>query len=728
MLNLSALALLAASTQAQSAAAITPLSADQQAKAESTAAPAANSDLPAVETIITDEAFAGAVPSLDPTDDPELDAPLESIGQFEQRLAQGAAERGGQTLPEVPVLAGGVPDEETADAPIRDAQLTAPLMPLDQFEVEPVDFAEAEATSEEKSLAYALEINGLEEVTRLSSADMLSTFKNLSALRNGGREAANAAMVEARLTEDAELVKTILASEGWYDAQVKTRIALQAKPLTAIIDVVPGERFVFSTITVDAPPTTPADLIRSNLALAAGRPIIAERVQGAEAQITILLPEYGYAFAEIGDRSILLDRETAEGAYLLPVSTGPRARFGGFRTEGDLAFGAEHVDVLARFEQGELYDSLQVDDLRKALVATGLLSTVSVQPERTGQDAGDGTEYVTMLVNQQAGPPRTIAGSAGYGTGEGFRLEASWAHRNMFAPEGALILSGVAGTKEQGAEATFRRSNAGRRDLTFELTAQALHSNFDAYSAYTGRLAGQFRYSSTPIWQKRFTYAFGAEFLATSERSYDFDLGRNDRQTYYIAGLNGQAGLDYTDDLMDPTRGFRARVHARPEGSLGGGFNLYLKSQIDASAYLPIGDSLVAAGRVRLGTIQGAKLDDIAPSRRFFAGGGGSVRGYAYQKLGSLDPEGDPVGGRSLNEASAELRYRFGDFGVAGFVDAGQSYTQNMPQFSDIRFGAGIGARYYTNFGPLRIDLATPINRRPGESRINIYVSIGQAF
>jgi translocation and assembly module TamA len=120
--------------------------------------------------------------------------------------------------------------------------------------------------------------------------------------------------------------------------------------------------------------------------------------------------------------------------------------------------------------------------------------------------------------------------------------------------------------------------------------------------------------------------------------------------------------------------------------------------------------------------------DQIAPSRRFYAGGGGSVRGYAYQKLGPLDPEGDPVGGRSLNEGSAEVRYRFGNFGVVGFVDAGQAYESTMPKFSDLRIGAGIGARYYTNFGPLRVDLATPINRRPGEGRFNVYVSIGQAF
>ena len=575
-------------------------------------------------------------------------------------------------------------------------------------------------------------LKGWTQVDKETSAGLRDTFNSLSALKDADGKAANSAMVQARLTEDSELLKTILASEGWYSATVNTRLDLptdaNAEALTAVLEVNPGQRYSFATIKVDASPTVPPNLISDNLALKVDEPIVADRVQGAEAEVAVTLPEQGYPFAKVGQRSILLDRETGKGDYSLPIDVGPRSRFGGVETDGKLAFDAEHVEVLTRFERGELYDSRKVDDLRKALVATGLFSTVSVEPRQTGEDAGDGTEYTTIYVNQEAGPPRTIGGTVGYGTGEGFRLEGSWTHRNMFPPEGALIAHGVAGTKEQGAGVTFRRSNAGKRDRTFEIVAEALHSDYDAYSAYTGRLATQWRYSSTPIWQKKFTYAFGAEVLGTAERSYNFDLGRKDRRTYYVAGLNGQVGVDFSDDLLNPTRGFRATIFTQPEGSLGDGFDLYVKSQFDVSGYYPIGDSIVLAGRVRLGTIQGAARDDIAPSRRFYAGGGGSVRGFAYQKLGPLDPEGDPIGGRSLNEASAEVRYRFGNFGVVGFADIGQSYKDSFPQFSDLRYGVGIGGRYYTNFGPLRVDIATPLDRRPGEGRINVYVSIGQAF
>lgn len=711
-----------------------------------------DASLPEIQPVISDEEFESSIPELDLLEDAELQGPLESIEEFERRLA--AAQSNAETNEGVadplgdPALAYGDTAEEIGDAPIRDAELVAPLPALSDFEVEPVEFAEGESDPEVIEIAYAVQINGLEEPDAQTDTDLRDLFDDLSALEDGGREAANVAQVSARLTEDSALMQRILASEGWYEARATTRIdrseAEDGQPLTAVIDVVPGPRYTFSDIVIDAQPTEPPDLIRSNLALRKGEPIVAERVQGAEAQVAIALPEQGYPFAEIGQRDILLDQETGDGVYTLPVITGPRSRFGDIVTSGNRAFEAGHVEVLARFERGELYDSRDIDDLRQALVATGLFNTVSVMPERSGEAVGDGTEYATIRVEQDAGPPRTIAGSAGFGTGQGFRLEGSWTHRNLFPPEGALIAHAVAGTQEQGVGVRFRRSNAGRRDRTFQLSAEALHSDYDAYEAFTGRLAAIISYDSTPIWQKPFTYAYGVQLIGTNEQDYNFELGDLERRTFFIGGLTGQAGIDRTDDLLDATRGFRVTARVEPEGSLQDSFTPYVRAQLDGSAYYSVSDALVVAGRVRVGTIQGVERFDLAPSRRFYAGGGGSVRGFGYQQLGprvildnpDYDPEDDdsdpfiyrPLGGRSLNEAAVEVRYRFGNFGVVGFVDAGQVYEGTMPEFNDLRFGAGVGGRFYTNFGPLRLDLAMPLDRREGESKFAIYVSIGQAF
>ena len=755
------------------AAAATPVVQGQQDKQGANAAsddleigsldiPAAPDDvaLPDVEPVITEREFNRIVPDLEAQDDAELDKPLESIEAFEARMAReqeqaatgtaGAAgaqaastpAQSGQTGANVadddvplgdPALADGDASEEIEDAPVRDAELTAPLPSLDSFEVTPVEFAQEDTQGEKTpEVRYKVALEGIEEADKETEASLAGTFKELSALEDGDGKAANAAMVSARLTEDTTLIETILASEGWYSPNIRGRLVPsrdEDEPvLTARIRVTPGQRYTFSDITVEADPTIPETLIADNMPLKVGEPIVAGRVQGAEARIALALPENGYPFAKVGQRDILLDRDTGEGAYTLPVDVGPRGRFGPIVTTGDTAFDAKHVAVLARFKEGELYDSRKVDDLRKAMVGTGLFSTVAVEPEETGTDLGDGTQSVQLNVKQDAGPPRTIAGSLGYAAGEGITAQGSWTHRNMWPPEGALIAHAIAGTQQQGLGATFRRSNAGKRDRTLEITAEAFHNDYDAYSAYTGRLAARISRDSTPIWQKRYTYAFGVELLGTAETSYNFESGERERNTYYVAGVNGQVGFDTSDSLLDPTKGFRVTTLVQPEATLNNGFVPYVRARIDGSGYFPAPDSLVLAGRVRFGTIQGVDLVDIAPSRRLYAGGGGSVRGFSYQGLGEQAPDGKPIGGRSLNEASFEARYRFGNYGVVAFVDAGQAYRETMPQFNDLRYGVGIGGRFYTNFGPMRLDIATPIARRPGESRINLYLSIGQAF
>jgi translocation and assembly module TamA len=184
--------------------------------------------------------------------------------------------------------------------------------------------------------------------------------------------------------------------------------------------------------------------------------------------------------------------------------------------------------------------------------------------------------------------------------------------------------------------------------------------------------------------------------------------------------------------LLDPTRGFRLSGRISPEISAHGGSFTYGRMQFDASAYRPVSDRVVVAGRVRLGTIIGAGVFDIAPSRRFYSGGGGSVRGYGYQQLGPKDMEGDPIGGRGLAEFALEARIRLsqfgGNFGVVPFFDGGSLTTEVLPDFADWRFAAGLGVRYYSSFGPIRLDVGVPLNRQKGDGPVAVTVSLGQAF
>jgi len=678
---------------------------------------------PADEPIVPDSQFDKELPPLDP----ELGKPLEPLEDFSG--PQPAVTPEGELIP---------------DATITDPELTRPLTPISEFDVAtPAPSPEGEDDEGKvEPVRYTLVIEGLDEI------GLEGRFRDLSALEDSDGEATNGAQISARAKEDELLAVRLLRSEGYYDATALSSIEQlpdQPGQSRVVVSIVPGPRYLFGNIAITGAATEPPDLVRDALPLKTQDPIVAANVEAAEANVRLKLPQQGYPFAEVGLRDILLDPETRHGDYTLPVAPGNRSRFAGFTTEGDLAFGAKHVGVLSRFKRGDLYDSRKVDDLREAMIATNLFTTVSAEPVATGEKGEDGTEYVNILVRQDAGPSRSLAGTAGYSTGEGFRAEATWEHRNIFPPEGSLRLHAILGTQEQSVGVTLRRNNWKKRDRSIFLQAEAGRRDLPAFKGYTARLRGQVARESTPIWQKVWTYALGAELIATNEAQSGFPP-LSIKDAFFLAGVSGQVGYDRSNSLLDPTKGFRLKAFVNPETSLREPSQPYIRNILDGSIYYPAGESLVIAGRARVGSIYGATLGELAPSRRFYAGGGGSVRGFGFQELGpkvevanpKFDPtdpkEKDdptifiPTGGRSMVEFALEGRYRFGNYGVVGFVDAGQVYESQSPRLNDMRFGVGVGGRFYTNFGPMRADIAMPIGRRKGESRFAVYVSIGQAF
>ncbi|CCW18526.1 Outer membrane protein [Sphingobium indicum BiD32] len=663
---------------------------------------------------------------------PAAEAPILPDDQFEARLPKVEGSDPAAPLPSIDSWidqqmpqSGATAELPPAIEPAQEQELAQPLPSLDSVTVPANVAADTDPNTQTPDIRYATRIEGF------GKTGLEDEFRDASALIDGDGRAETAAMVQARAQEDEKLAVRLFYSEGYYDATALASLDQTGDgTLTAIVSVTPGRRYRLGDIVVTAGATVPPGLARDSLPLKSGDHIVAATVEGAEANIALRLPEQGYAFAKVGERDILLDPATVTGDYTLPVDTGPRGAFRKITTSGDKqAFGADHMEVIRRYKPGEIYDSRKVDDLRKALVATGLFSSVAVDPVRTNEAGPDGTEYVDLHVEQEAGPPRTLAGELGYGTGQGFRAEGTWTHRNLFPPEGALIAGVVAGTQEQGVSGTFRRSNAGRRDKTFQAGALINHQKYDAYEAFTAGLNISWARQSTPIFQKRWTYSYGAEILLSNEQTtIDPVTAQNKRLTYFIGALPVQVGYDRSNDLLNPTKGFRASVRVSPEASLQGNVSPYVRGTFDLTGYYPVSDSLVIAARTRLGTISGVSRDDVAPSRRIYAGGGGSVRGYGYQELGPKDANNDPVGGRSVNEFAVEGRYRFGNYGAVAFVDAGQVYNSAIPKFSDMRYGVGIGGRFYTNFGPFRADIAMPINRQPGESKFALYIGIGQAF
>ncbi|WP_442680393.1 autotransporter assembly complex protein TamA [Sphingomonas sp. ASY06-1R] len=587
-----------------------------------------------------------------------------------------------------------------------------------------VGATEVQGTVADRLKRYRVILEGADDL----GSGFKTRFNQLSALVTNQGKPANAAQINRRARDDEELVRQLLAAEGHYDGRVAATVSSTPGDAETIVRVTvrPRDAYQFTTVTLpglDAAGTEAAALA-GKFSVKAGDDVDADKVLAAVAAFQATLGREGYPFAKVGEPQVAIDHQLNKATLTLPVSPGVRARFGRIVPTGQKqTFSAEHLAIIARFHPGERYDAARLEDLRRALIATSLVSAVTITPQPTA-DPG----VVDIAVHIDRAPARTVAGELGYGTGEGVRVEASWQHRNLIKPEGAVTFRGVAGTREQSLGAVLRQSNFNARDRILNAQIVASHSNFDAYDAKTFTVGASIERQTNIIWQKTWTWSLGSEFVATREKDTVVATGAPRRRTFLVAAAPTSLGYDGSDDLLNPTRGFRLSGRLSPELSLQSGTHAYAKMQIDASGYQPLGDRVVIAGRVRFGSITGVSRDSIAPSRRFYSGGGGSVRGYGYQKIGPVDVDNDPVGGRSLNEFALEARVRFGAFGVVPFLDAGNLYDSSLPKLTGLRYGTGLGVRYYSSFGPIRVDVGTPLDRRSGESRVAVYVSLGQAF
>jgi len=582
--------------------------------------------------------------------------------------------------------------------------------------------------------------------------EVTSRFRALSTLAQLERGEDTAPQIAARARADADLLTEILGTYGYYGGEVVRQLSGGRRARengaatgnvaaeTAVrFDIFPGSQYRFGAIDLGALDRLPDDeraALRGEFGIAAGDPVLADRIVTERAALGAALGENGYPFAELGEPELLIDHAREEGDLTLPVDPRGRYVYAGITSSDPDFLPARHLSRIARFRPGELYrESLEVD-LRRAILATGLVSSVTLTPRESEPPQGDAPGEVAIDVAFERAPLRTITGGIGYGTEDGVKAEATWEHRNLFPPEGALRLRGIVGTRELLANVGFKRNNFRGRDqvLFFDLFASDITTV--AVESRTLGVRGTFERLSNFIYQKEFSWQVGAEALVTEERNRTVRIapGANTpRRAFTIAGLFGSATIDQSDDLLDPTKGYRATLFLAPEASRSEGVqDFYLRAQFDGAAYRQVGERTVLAGRVRAATIQGTDLANVAPSRRLYGGGGASVRGYGFQGVGPRDAAGQATGGAALLEASVEARITSplldGAVQVVPFFDIGSVSQRSVPNFDFIRYAAGLGVRYKTSFGPIRIDVGVPLNRSEFDAPVVVFVGIGQAF
>ena len=656
-------------------------------------------------------------------------------------LAQAAQAQPEQQQPPPPPPAAAELDPSAPLAPLPD--LGVPWPELNAKEASPAAVAPSTPASSSRAVAksqatapapdaagnirYTLAVEGIASIG--NAEGLLQAFRQQSALEAERKKPANAAQIGRRASADADLLTQLMRSQGYYDASVEPSTEKGDDALRVVFTVNPGQQYRFAAVDLPGLDAVGPDAarLRDAFAVKPGDPVIASDVIAGGLALTRALGEGGYASAKLGEQDIEVNHQTHLASLVLPVDPGPIARFGVIHVSGRPSFSAHHVAIIARFKRGDPFKRSKIDDLRRALIATTLVANADIQVAPV-----EGGRIVDLNVRLEPAPQHTIAGDLGYGTGQGVLAEVSWTDRNFLNPEGALTVRGIAGTTEQLLGVQLRRSNFLQRDQTFNVQLSVSHQKFAAYKAKTVDLAANIERQSNFIWQKKWTWSYGGEWLATDERGVFSNAGIKDTKTFLIAAAPLALGYDGSDNLLDPTRGFRLAVHLSPELSSHGGKFAYARAQFDASAYQPVSDNVVVAGRMRLGTIFGAGVFQIAPSRRFYSGGGGSVRGYGYQQLGPKDQDGDPIGGRGLAEFGLESRIRLsqfgGNFGVVPFLDGGALTQRSLPDFKNWRYAAGVGLRYYSSFGPIRVDLGFPLNRQRGDGPFAVTVSLGQAF
>lgn len=525
-------------------------------------------------------------------------------------------------------------------------------------------------------------------------------------------------------------VTALLRSEGYYESEVTAGIGDGATP-KAVVNVTPGPRFHLKAVIVDwsgASPPFPANVeAKEALKLAAGSPARAGDVLAAEARAVTALRKAGFADAEALPREVIVDHADDSVQPTFHLAAHDLARFGPVRLSGRTRTRQYFVRRLAPWTNGDIYDLDKVAKLEQRLIDANVYDGVTV----TLAPADAPGKRRAVLVRLDDRKAHTLEVGAGYSTTQGSGVDGRFVLYNRLGRADSLIFTGRLYDIQQKLDAELDLPDFLRADQILKVGGGFLADRTTAYNDLGGGLRANIErhYSKTTFISvgAAFDYTTTQEKTAINANATPVGVTLH----LFIPTLLAGFALDKSNDPLNPVRGFRIDAHVEPTYIYGDRNLAYLKGVAQASAYLPLDAraETVIAGRLRLGTILGGSIPNVPADRRFYAGGGGSVRGYGYQDIGPRLADNTPEGGLSLAEASFEVRrHVIGKFTGVAFVDAGAVGTGPSPAFTGYGLGAGLGLRYDLGFAPLRIDIGTPIRRQPGDAVVQVYISLGQAF
>lgn len=526
----------------------------------------------------------------------------------------------------------------------------------------------------------------------------------------------------------AEDAIAVLRSEGYYAYAVTPEVS-DTEPPRPVVRIEPGPRFLLGEPAIawqgEAPDPKTATSAAEALDLRPGAPGQAARVIAAEGRAVSTVQKRGYADAVAEPREVIVDHADSTVRPTYRIAAGRLVRLDGLDVTQGGRTNPAWLDQLAPWTSGDTYDPDDVAELERRLLDTGVYDSVTVALAPAEKATSDGLRPVVVSLAERE--PRTIEGGASYETSEGFGVNARWTHYNRFRRADTLALYGQYADRDSRLGVDLSLPHWRRAQQTLRTGAAAYRVRTDAYDETGAGVTADVtrRYGRTSY------VTVGASVDVTrTEELQDGALTTLGRDLVTV-GLLSDVLLDRSNDPLDPTRGWRVSARLEPTYILGDTSLPYLRAVAQGTYYQSLDDEdrTVLAGRLRMGRILNGTVSQIPASQRFYAGGGGSVRGFPYQAVGPRRDDGTPRGGVSLVEASFEVRRDITDtWGVALFVDAGAVGSSGVFDFDDLATGAGIGIRYNLGFAPIRVDIATPVTRRRNEPAIQIYLSIGQSF
>lgn len=524
------------------------------------------------------------------------------------------------------------------------------------------------------------------------------------------------------------LIQSVLNSYGYYNPKIEMQIEVEEGEPRAGLNIDAGQQFTLRRMVLrydgDAPRNVDQEDVEQSITLQPGMAAEAARVIDVERQVVQTLRAAGYPYAEVSERDVIGDKEAGTISVRYTVNSGPRVFIGKALYPDDIRTRPSYLDYINPIEPDTLYDPADVALYNSRLSETRLFdkSVAKLADEPSGVTE-DGDEVRNLVVDLRETDRHTLTLGAGFDTVEGFGITAELLRRNLTRRGDMLESDLTLSEREIGLQVQWRRPNVIGYGRGLILSAGLVDENTDAFDQQRARVGAALEF----IESERLQYGVGTDLR------YIRQTGDTVRRDFQVASINGGIFIDESDSVLDPRRGWRAEARLKPTYSISpdGPDVPYIRAVGQARAYLPLDENrrFVAAGRLRLGTLIGARAINVPGDDRFFSGGGGSVRGYGFQAIGPFDADDTPLGGRSLSEVSLEGRARVTDkIGAVMFIDAGNVSDASYPRFDNFRAGVGVGVRYQTPAGPIRLDVATPLNPTDRDDAVHIYISIGQAF